>query len=329
MSSVRQRPAVPAVVVLGPTASGKSDVAMALATSPNATDRYEIVAVDAMQVYRHMDIGTAKPTRADRGAVVHHLLDLVDPDHDFAVAEFTAAAAVARADLAARGARPLLVGGTGLYLRALTDPMEIPGTWPEIRAALDARAAHEPIETMHAELAGLDPVAAAKMEPTNARRVVRALEVCLGSGRPFSSFGPGLDTYPNVPYMQFGLRWARPLLTARIETRVHRMVDAGLVDEVTHLVSTFPDLSRTARQALGYKELIEHLEGRVSLDEAIATVVLRTRQFAVRQERWFRRDPRIRWLEIHDDPVAESVPVIERHLASSDSPDSQRDHADD
>ncbi len=317
------------MVVLGPTASGKSDVAMALATSPTATDRFEVVAVDAMQVYRQMDIGTAKPTRADRDAVVHHLLDLVDPDHDFAVAEFTAAAAVARVDIDARGARPLLVGGTGLYLRALTDPMEIPGTWPEVRSALDARAAQEPIEALHAELAAIDPVAGAKMEPTNARRVVRALEVCLGSGRPFSSYGPGLDTYPNVPYVQFGLRWARPVSAARIETRVHRMVDTGLVGEVSRLVNAFPELSRTARQALGYKELIEHLEGRVSLDEAIATVVLRTRQFAVRQERWFRRDPRIRWLDIHDDPVAESVPVIERHLASSDSPDSHRDPADD
>ena len=233
------------------------------------------------------------------------------------------------------------MGGTGLYLRALTDPMEIPGSWPEVRAALEARAAAEPIPQLHAELAALDPVAAAKMEPTNARRVVRALEVCLGSGRPFSSFGPGLDTYPPVPYVQFGLRWARPMLAARIETRVHRMVAAGLVDEVARLLDTFPDLSRTARQALGYKELIEHLEGRVSLDEAVATVVLRTRQFAVRQERWFRRDPRVRWLDIHDDPVAESVPVIERHLASLDQPDrsdpsdrsgsadSHRDHADD
>ena len=328
-------PAGPAVVVLGPTASGKSDVAMALATSPTATDRFEIVAVDAMQVYRHMDVGTAKPTHADRAAVPHHLLDLVDPDHDFAVAEFTAAAAAARADIDARGARPLLVGGTGLYLRALTDPMEIPGSWPEVRAALDVRAAAEPIPTMHAELAAIDPVAAAKMEPTNARRVVRALEVCLGSGRPFSSFGPGLDTYPHIPYVQFGLRWARPLLAVRIETRVHRMVAAGLVDEVSRLLLAFPELSRTARQALGYKEIVEHLEGRVSLDEAIATVVLRTRQFAVRQERWFRRDPRIRWIEIHDDPVAESVPEIERHLASSDRSDrsdpsnSHRDHADD
>ncbi|MFN8022934.1 MAG: tRNA (adenosine(37)-N6)-dimethylallyltransferase MiaA [Acidimicrobiales bacterium] len=300
------------LVVLGPTASGKSDVAMAVATDPalGESGPFEIVAVDAMQVYRHMDIGTAKPTADDRERVPHHLLDLVDPDHDFAVAEFVAAAEQVSAAIAARGNRAVLVGGTGLYLRALTDPMEIPGTWPDVRTALEARLADEPVEALHAELVRLDPDAAAKMEPTNARRVVRALEVCLGSGRRFSSFGPGLDQYPPIPFVQIGLRWPRPVLARRIETRVHRMVEAGLVGEVASLVERYPGLSRTARQALGYKELIDHLEGRCSLDEAVATVVLRTRQFAVRQERWFRRDPRIRWLDIHDDPVAEAVPVI-------------------
>ncbi len=304
-----------AVVVLGPTASGKSDVAMALARSAAQDGGFEIVAVDAMQVYRRMDIGTAKPTVADRAAVPHHLLDLVDPDHDFAVTEFSSAASAAMADIRSRGKVPLLVGGTGLYLRALTDPMEIPGSWPEIRAALEHRAQTASVATLHAELAELDPIAAAKMEPSNVRRVVRALEVCLGSGRRFSSFGPGLDTYPAVPFVQFGLRWARPVLARRIEDRVHRMVAAGLPDEVSQLLQEFPGLSRTARQALGYKEVIEHLDGRISLDEAVAQVVLRTRQFAVRQERWFRRDPRIRWIDIHDDPVAESVGEIEDHLA--------------
>ncbi|MCB1000320.1 MAG: tRNA (adenosine(37)-N6)-dimethylallyltransferase MiaA [Acidimicrobiales bacterium] len=300
------------LVVLGPTASGKSDVAMSVATDPGLVEHgpFEIVAVDAMQVYRRMDIGTAKPTADDRDRVPHHLLDLVDPDHEFAVAEFVDAATTAAAEIAARGNRALLVGGTGLYLRALTDPMEIPGTWPVVRAALEARLAHESVEALHAELTALDPDAAAKMEPTNARRVVRALEVCVGSGRRFSSYGPGLDRYPPVPFVQVGLRWPRPVLARRIETRVHRMVEAGLVAEVASLVERFPGLSRTARQALGYKEVIEHLEGLCSLDEAVATVVVRTRQFAVRQERWFRRDPRVRWLDIHDDPVAEAVPVI-------------------
>lgn len=310
----RQRPPdePPALVVLGPTASGKSDVAMALATTPRGAGRrpFEIVAVDAMQVYRHMDIGTAKPTAADRALVPHHLLDLVDPDHDFAVAEFARAAAAALEGIRQRSAVPLLVGGTGLYLRSVTDPMEIPGTWPQVRAALESRAETEPVEVLYAELEHLDPLAASRMEPGNARRVVRALEVCLGSGRPFSSFGPGLDTYPDVAFVQFGLRWPRPVLAARIERRVHRMVADGLVAEVAALLDRFPAMSRTARQALGYKELIAHLEGACSLDAAVAEVVLRTRQFAVRQERWFRRDPRVRWIEIHDDPVAEAVPAI-------------------
>ncbi|MEA3185421.1 MAG: tRNA dimethylallyltransferase, partial [Ilumatobacteraceae bacterium] len=167
----------------------------------------------------------------------------------------------------------------------------------------------EGIEALHRQLAALDPVAAARMEPTNIRRVVRALEVTLGSERPFSSFGPGLDTYPAVEFVQFGVRWPRPRLAARIERRVHRMIEDGLVGEVEALAER--SVSRTARQALGYKELFDHLAGECSLDAAVASIVTRTRQFAVRQERWFRRDPRIRWIEVDDDPVAEALPVLE------------------
>jgi tRNA dimethylallyltransferase len=299
------------VVVLGPTASGKSDVAMAaaMAVTAGGSDRVEIVAVDAMQVYRGMDIGTAKPTSADRAAVAHHAIDLVGPDQDFTVAEFAAAADAAIADIERRGRRPLLVAGTGLYLRAITDPMEMPGVWPAVRAELEARLDQERPEVLHAELARLDPVAAARIEPGNGRRTVRALEVCLGSGRPFSSYGPGLDSYPPSRFVQIGLRWSRAELARRIEARVHQMMAGGLLAEVTMLAAG-PPLSRTARQALGYKELLEHLDGRVSLDQAVDMIILRTRQFAVRQERWFRRDPRIQWVDIHDDPVAEVVPVV-------------------
>lgn len=296
------------LVVVGPTASGKSDVAMAFARRhPDS----EIVAVDAMQVYRGMDIGTAKPTAADRTVVPHHCLDLADPGEEFTVADFAAAAGRALAEIHERGSRALLVAGTGLYLRAVTDPMDIPGRWPEVRAALEARAATEGSEALHAELARLDPTAAARMEPSNARRVVRALEVTLGSGRPFSSFGPGLAAYPSVPFVQIGLQWARPRLAERIAERVHRMIAAGLVEEVAGLLAAPRGLSRTAAQALGYKEIADHLAGRCSLDEAVDTVILRTRQFAVRQERWFRRDPRIRWVQIEHDPVAEVLPVLE------------------
>lgn len=301
------RPHVP-LVVLGPTASGKSDVAMAYAA---LHPEVEIAAVDAMQVYRRMDIGTAKPTADDRRAVAHHGLDLAEPSDDFAVTEFARVAGVAVADIGARGGRAVLVAGTGLYLRAITDPMEMPGRWPEIRAALEVRAGEEGCAVLHAELAALDPLAAARMEPSNERRIVRALEVVLGSGRPFSSFGPGIDTYPPIEFVQVGLRWPRDVLATRIAERVHRMVAAGLVDEVASLMAEPGGLSRTARQGLGYKEIIEHLSGDCSLDEAIDTVILRTRQFAVRQERWFRRDPRVRWVDVRHDPVAEVLPVLE------------------
>lgn len=297
-----------ALVVLGPTASGKSDVAMAYARQHPGV---EIVAVDALQVYRRMDIGTAKPTAAERAEVRHHGLDLAEPGEEFAVAEYTRSVAASLADIQARRGSALLVGGTGLYLRALTDPMEMPGRWPHVREQLEARADAEGSEVLHAELVALDPVAAARMEPSNARRVVRALEVVLGSGRAFSSFGPGLDQYPPIPFRQVGIRWPRDLLAARIAMRVHRMVEHGLVHEVESLLAEPGGLSRTARQGLGYKEIIDHLEGRCSLDEAVELVILRTRQFAVRQERWFRRDPRVRWVDVRHDPVAEVLPVIE------------------
>ena len=295
------------LVILGPTASGKSDVAMAFALrSPGA----EIVAVDAMQVYRRMNIGTAKPTQHDMASVPHHGIDLDEPSDESAVADFARSASAALVDVAARGGRAILVAGTGLYLRSLTDPMEMPGQWPTVRTSLEERASAEGAEVLHAELVLLDPLAASRMEPSNARRVIRALEVTVGSGRPFSSYGPGLDQYPPVAFTQVGLRWPRSVLTQRIADRVERMMAAGLLAEVAALLAEPMPLSRTARQALGYKELTSHLEGELSLDEAVDSIVLRTRQFAVRQERWFRRDPRIRWVDIEHDPVAEVVPIL-------------------
>lgn len=306
------------VVILGPTASGKSDVALALALEHSeqaSAVPVEIVAVDAMQVYRRMDIGTAKPTAADRAAVAHHCLDLVDADRDFTVADFTPIATAAVADIEARGAQPLVVAGTGLYLRMLTDPMQIPGNWPTIRERLESRLHAEGPAALHAELSLIDPAAAAKIEPSNGRRTVRALEVCLGSKRLFSSFGPGLTTYGSTRFRQFGLRWSRDVLAARIATRVHAMMAAGLLDEVAAVRGVPAGMSRTAQQALGYKELIDHLEGRCSLDAAVEQIIVRTRQFAVRQERWFRRDPRIQWIGIDHDPCLEAVPVIRKALA--------------
>jgi tRNA dimethylallyltransferase len=286
------------VVVLGPTASGKSDVAMAAARAVPGT---EIVAVDAMQVYRGMDIGTAKPSAADRAAVRHHCIDLVDPWVDFTVTEYRRAYDEAVGTVTGR---PLLVAGTGLYLTAVVDRLDVPGVWPKIRAEL----AGEDLGSLWRRLGELDPAAAARIEPGNRRRVVRALEVCLGSGRPFSSFGPGVGSFPPTEATMIGLRWPRPVLATRIEQRVAAMLAAGLLDEVSRLAAG--GLSRTARQALGYKELLDHLEGRSTLDAAVAAIITRTRRFAVRQERWFRRDPRVRWYDVDLDPVSELAPTV-------------------
>ena len=287
------------MAIVGPTASGKSAVAMAIARSRSDV---ELVSVDSMQVYRGMDIGTAKPTVVERAEVPHHLVDLAPPSEDFSVARFQELVAAALAAIDDRGHRAVLVGGTGLYLRAVIDDLAIPGQWPEIRAALEA----EPdTAALHRRLAGIDPLAVTRMEPNNRRRIVRALEVSLGSGHPFSSFGPGLESYPPTRFRLAGLRVPREVLALRIEQRFHRMIDAGLVDEVHRLVRDHPmGLSRTARQALGYRELLAHVEDGVPLQDCIARAVGRTLRFARRQEAWFRRDPRITWYEAGDNPLA-------------------------
>lgn len=302
------------IAILGPTASGKSTVAMAVATSDVGRRLgVELVSIDAMQVYRGMDIGTAKPSSEDRSLVVHHLIDVVEARDTFTVAQFQAAYRHAIEDISARRGTPILVGGTGLYLRAVIDDLTIPGTWPEIRARLEHEALDGGPQILHERLQALDPKAAAKMEPTNARRIVRALEVVEGSGREFSSFGPGVDEYPPTSVRLVGLRWDRDVLRSRITERVHAMVEAGLVDEVRSLLIS--GMSPTARQALGYKEMIDHIDGGVDFETAVETIVRRTCQFAVRQDRWFRRDPRITWFDVRDDPVHEVAPRIIEMLA--------------
>lgn len=308
------------LAVLGPTASGKSAVALGLAERCRADGvGIEIVSVDAMQIYRRMDIGTAKPTSEERARIPHHLVDLVDPSEEFTVARFQVEWGAAHTDMTSRGVVPLLVGGTGLYVRAVIDELDIPGQWPEIRARLEAEIEAESSEVMHRRLAALDPSAAAKIEPNNARRVVRALEVIEGSGRPFSSFGPGVDTYPPTDVVQVGLRWSREVLSRRISERVEVMMQAGWLDEARRLADG--PLSRTASRALGYHELFEHLAGRLGLSEAIETIVLRTRQYAVRQERWFRRDPRIVWFDLDEgshDPMSDVIDRIHTMWATTD-----------
>jgi tRNA dimethylallyltransferase len=280
-----------ALAIVGPTASGKSDLALAIARRhPDV----ELVSADAMQVYRGMDVGTAKPTAAERAEVRHHLVDVAEPGDDFSLARFVQLGRAALVDIERRGGRAVVVGGTGLYVRGLVDDLEVPGQWPAVRDELE----REPdTAVLHRRLVELDPVAASRMEPGNRRRIVRALEVTIGSARPFSSFGPGLATYLPVATVQVGLEWPLDELDRRIEARAHAMVEGGLVEEVTRLAARGPGLSRTARQALGYREVLEHLDGACSLDEAVATVVARTRRFARRQIRWFRRDPRVTWLD--------------------------------
>ena len=286
---------VPRVAIVGPTASGKSALALAVARERPGT---EIVAVDSMQVYRGMDVGTASPTPAERAAVVHHMVDVFDPSDECTVGLFQRQALEVLDDLDRRGVPSVLVGGTGLYVRAVVDRLEIPGRFPEVRAELENAGSEE----LYRRLLVEDPDAAEKIEPTNRRRVVRALEVTIGSGRPFSSYGPGIDRYPPAPFPLFGLRVPRSVLDLRIDARFRAQIDAGLLDEVDALAGGA--LSRTAGRALGYQELLAHRRGECSLDEAIERAVRRIRRFARRQDRWFRRDPRIQWIDVNDNPLA-------------------------
>ena len=290
---------------MGPTASGTS--ALALEVARRLRD-VEIVSVDSMQVYRGMDVGTAKPTRAEQAEVPHHLLDLADPTEDFSVAAFQRAFAGAVGDIERRGRRALLVGGTGLYLRAVVDGLTMPGRFPAVAAELEA---DPDTAALHRRLAALDPVAASRMEPANRRRVIRALEVCVGSGRPFSSFGAGLGAHPPTRFRMAGVWLPRDVVARRIEARVAQMLEAGLVEEVRGLLAAAgldPDgrtrLSRTAVQALGYREILGHLTAGVPLATAVAETVRRTRAFSRRQRMWFRGDPRITWHGTDANPLS-------------------------
>ena len=295
------------VVVLGPTASGKSDSCMAVAIANGNT---ELVVCDAMQVYKRMDIGTAKPTVQDQAQVPHHCIDLVNPNERFTVSDYQVKARAAVADTASRGKNALVVAGTGLYLTSLIDELSFPGEWPEVRRELQ----QEPdVSRLYRQLKELDPEAASKIERSNRRRIERALEVCIGSGKPFSATGPGTGAYPDNGVVQIGLLWPREMLVARVEQRVYNMMDAGFLDEVQQLRKD-GNMSHTAKQALGYAELLRHLEGKCTLEQAVGDIVVHTRQFAVRQERWFRRDPRITWVNIERDPVSEIGSVLAQHL---------------
>jgi tRNA dimethylallyltransferase len=289
---------VPLVVALvGPTATGKSDLGLALA---HALDG-EVVNADAMQLYRGMDIGTAKLTVDERQGVAHHLLDVLDVHEDASVADYQARARAAFVDIASRGRRAVAVGGSGLYVRALLDHMEFPGTDPEIRARLEHRVEVEGARALHAELAASDPVAAEGIGPRNARRTVRALEVIEITGRPYSASLP--QHVYEVPAVQIGLDCDRAVLDQRITARVDRMWARGLVDEVEHLRAH--GLGRTASRAVGYAEVLAMLDGALTADETQAAIAAGTRRLARKQMGWFGRDPRVHWLDSRDPDVVE------------------------
>lgn len=257
-----------------------------------------------MQVYRGMDIGTAKPTLAEQRGIPHHLIDLVDPNEEFTVARYQRAFLDAITGIESRGTRALLVGGTALYLRAVVDGLTIPGRFPDVLRDLEQEA---DTPRLHERLTSLDPIAAARIEPGNRRRVLRALEVTIGSGRRFSEFGPGLEAHPPTRFMLTGLDVPRAVLDDRVAARLHAMLACGLVEEVRGLADLYVNrggLSRTARQALGYREVLSHLEDGVPLEVARDDAVRRTRAFVRRQQAWFRRDPRIVWHAVDSKPLA-------------------------
>ncbi|WP_405868797.1 MULTISPECIES: tRNA (adenosine(37)-N6)-dimethylallyltransferase MiaA [unclassified Streptomyces] len=284
-------PSAPRVIaVVGPTAAGKSDLGVFLARQLGG----EVVNADSMQLYRGMDIGTAKLTPEERDGVPHHLLDIWDVTVTASVAEYQKLARARIDGLLAEGRWPILVGGSGLYVRGAVDNLEFPGTDPEVRARLEEELTLRGSGALHARLAAADPEAAQAILPSNGRRIVRALEVIEITGQPFTANLPGHDSVYDT--LQIGVDVARPELDERIARRVDRMWDAGLVDEVRALEARGLREGRTAARALGYQQVLAALAGECTDQEARAETVRATKRFARRQDSWFRRDPRVHWL---------------------------------
>jgi tRNA dimethylallyltransferase len=311
-----KRPTV--VAVVGATAAGKSELSLRLARALDG----EVVNADSMQLYRGMDIGTGKLTVAERGGVPHHLLDIWDVTETASVSEYQRLARAVIEDIQRRGRRPILVGGSGLYVRAAIDDLEFPGTDAAVRERLEKELAALGPAVLHGRLAAADPAAATAIQASNGRRIVRALEVIELSGRPFTAT---LPDYRSVhPAVQIGLELPRPELDQRIAARVLQMWQAGLVDEVRRLAGqsepgTGLRAGRTASRALGYAQVLRFLDGEWTQDEAEQQTVRLTRRFARRQESWFRRDPRIRWLPAGQPvPTRLALAAIERSAAAPD-----------
>lgn len=282
------------VAIVGPTASGKTALAVQVATALDG----EVVGTDSMQAYRGMDIGTASPTSSEQQGVPHHMIDVWDPAQAVSVVEFRDRARETIDSIQARGKVPVVVGGSGLYVRAVLEEMDFPGTDPKVRRRWDERLTQIGAPAMHAELAELDPDAAAHIEVNNGRRIVRALEVIELTGKPFIARLPDpVDRYPTA---RFGLRIDREALDERIARRVDAMWDAGFVDEVRRLEADGLRSAPTAAAALGYGPVLRFLSGEVSEPEARQQTIDDTRKFARRQQRWFARDERIDWHDYND-----------------------------
>ncbi len=307
-------PAPRVIAVVGPTAAGKSDLGVFLAQQLGG----EVVNADSMQLYRGMDIGTAKLTPEERGGVPHHLLDIWDVTEAASVAEYQRLARAEIDRLLAEGRTPVLVGGSGLYVRGAVDALEFPGTDPEVRARLEAELEERGSGVLHARLAAADPEAARAILPSNGRRIVRALEVIEITGKPFTANLPGHESVYDT--VQIGVDVARPELDERIATRVDRMWEAGLVDEVRALEALGLREGRTASRALGYQQVLAALVGECTEDEARAETVRATKRFARRQDSWFRRDPRVHWLsgaaDRRGELPREALSLVERAVTA-------------
>ena len=304
------------LALVGPTASGKTDASLPIARALDA----EILSVDSMVVYRGMDVGTAKPGLADRAAVPHHLIDVAEPAEPFSVAEYQRLALQTLDVVERAGHAALLVGGSGLYFRAIVDRLEFPGTEQATRALLEAEAVAAGPSALYRRLSETDPAAAARIEPADVRRTVRALEVAAVTGRPFSSFAQGWESYPPANVRAAGVDVPRAILRARIERRVDQMMP-GLLAETRALLEAGAGGFLTAMQAIGYLEAAACLEGAISEAEAAARTVKRTNALARHQLAWFRRDPRIRWFEVGAEGAIGATDAIIGYLGA------REDHA--
>lgn len=314
----------PLLVILGPTATGKT--ALSLALAEQIGERLEIISADSAMVYRHLDIGTAKPSREEQQGIPHHLIDIIDPDEKFSVADFQSAAAKAAEEIHARGRLPVVVGGTGFYIRSLVDSFEFPPMEPDwnLRRRLEAEAEAEGRPVLHRKLKEVDPVSARRLHPNDMHRVIRALEVYTLTGRPLSSYGgvsspepdpgtspgegPGKDAGER-PFrdLKLGLTTDRDLLYERINHRVDEQIKRGFVGETQRVLDMGYAPDCPGLQVLGYRQITAHLQGELDLDEAVRIIKRDTRHFARRQFTWFRREPRVHWLKMGPDGLTEDI----------------------